>query len=240
MKFEKMLIGIILVSSLFFVSIAPVEAAGEPPVVVIDEEDDVINYFAETNDTTNEYPNIDIVKLEYARDGTQVTVALTVKGEIENLGDIEGQNDMITYGIILDTSANEYAVEYVNQNCYLITDVGYENLTDYMINGPQLVIRFTLNTTNETYKQISAESMYIKIGVSEIDTGYFIDDASDQPLEITFTDIPGERGKLFNLKYFQTTVTLPIHTNGTLVMGRHRQKKIQHMSIQKQGTIRVR
>jgi PKD repeat protein len=201
MKIEKILIALIIVSSLFLISTTAVGISEER--TVIDDQDDVFDSLA--NDTTSKYPNIDIVKLEYTRDGTQVTVAMTVKGVIEDLGSMGEQEfgDTIIYAIYLDTSYDSYEIAYANKQCIITYGDTFENLTDYSVDGPELKIHFELNNTDETYQLITAENGYIQVDIITEEYNYLVDYASDQPLEIT-AEIPevDSTGKTVQFKVF--------------------------------------
>lgn len=192
-----------MVSSLFLVSSTTVEAAD---ITIIDEENDVYDLFE--NDTTNKYPNIDITKLEYVREGIHITVALTVNGVIEDLGNLEGGEeeigDTIAYSIYFTTSYDTYFVAYVNKQCMIQYGEIYENITDYTVDGSLLMIPFELNNTEETYETISAEADFIQIDLLSGDMNYYMDAASDSPLEITTADIPevGSTGQSVQFKVF--------------------------------------
>jgi hypothetical protein len=203
MKFKKILIVAMMVSSLFLVSIATVEAA-DVPIVIVDEDDDVYDTLG--NDTTNDYPNIDIVKVEYERDGTQVTVTLTVKGIIEDLGSLEGEElgDIVSYGVSLETSDDTYMIGYVNQSCFIQTSQLFENLTDFSVDESVLVAHFEVNNTDETFVALSAETIYMVLDFVIQDYNYLFDSASTDPLEITTADIPGvgSTGETVQFKVF--------------------------------------
>jgi hypothetical protein len=177
-------------------------AAQEESKTVIDAEDDVIDYL--TQETSDEYPDIDILELAYVREGINVTVSLKVKGDIRNLGNLDdptGFGDIVTYGISLITSENNmYAIVYVNETCILETIEKVENITDFSVVGDTLTINFNLNSSDETYTSISAESGFLKFALLEEDIEWYIDIAADEPVYILSINIPdiGEVGKPIN------------------------------------------
>ncbi|MBN1281033.1 MAG: PKD domain-containing protein [Candidatus Thermoplasmatota archaeon] len=175
-------------------------------ITVVDQEDDVIDFL--TNETTNEYPNIDITKLQFLQDGIDVTVKLTVKGNIQDLGSFDEEeysfNDTVAYAIYLETSEDYYYIIYLNKRCVLQSSLLEEqNITDYVIDGSVLTVNFELNNINETYEMISADSTYMTFDFTN-DFGYLIDSAADRPVEIQFSDIPnvGSTGETIQFNVF--------------------------------------
>ena len=200
MKIYKISMLVLVVCCLLLISTAPI-AAQEESKTVIDAEDDVLDYL--TEDTSDEYPYIDIVELGYIREGTDVTVSLKVKSEIRNLGSLDdptGLEDIVTYAISLTTSENMYAIIYVNETCVLESYEELENITDFSVVGDTLTINFNLNSSDETYVTISAESGFIKFALIEEDIEWYIDFAADEPVYILSVNIPniGEVGKSIN------------------------------------------
>lgn len=198
MKIEKMLIFAIMVCSLLVTSSISVDAADETKMMV-DAEDDVLDVI--TGETSDDYPNIDITELTYSREGTRVTLTVTVKGEIENLGDLEGTelSDIVTYGFTLTTSFDMYFIIYINNECVLYSNYMEENITEenFTVDGATLEVNFDINNTDdETYESLSSDSVYMAIGISEEDTIYVTDTVGDQPLEVyALATNLGEAGK---------------------------------------------
>lgn len=200
MKICKISMLVLAVCCILLISTVSV-AAQEESKTVIDSEDDVLDYL--TEDTSDEYPYIDILELSYMRDGIDATVSLKVKSEIRNLGNLDdptGLDDIVTYAISLTTSENMYAIIYVNETCILESYEELINITDFTVVGDTLTINFNLNSSEETYDTISAESGFIKFSLIEEDIEWYIDFAADEPLVIISANIPnlGEVGKPIN------------------------------------------
>jgi len=197
MKIEKVLILAMAICCLLIISSINVAAAEK---TIIDSEDDVMD--AITGEIID-YPNIDIKELTYDREGINVTLTMTVKGEIENLGDLEeptGLEDIITYALTLTTSFDTYLIYYVNNYCALQTSYDELNITDFSIVGSTLntlEINFNINNTDETYESLAGESMYLSIDLATED-------------------------------YIMATLANDrMNSSGILEMNRHRQSRIQ-------------
>ena len=184
MKIEKVLIPAMAICCLLIISSINVAAAEK---TIIDSEDDVMD--AITGEIID-YPNIDIKELTYDREGINVTLTMTVKGEIENLGDLEeptGLEDIITYALTLTTSFDTYLIYYVNNYCALQTSYDELNITDFSIVGSTLntlEINFNINNTDETYVSLAGESMYLSIDLATEDYIMATDAVPDYPLMV--------------------------------------------------------
>lgn len=195
MKIMNVLTLVTAVSSLLIMSNVSVVAADETKTI-IDAEDDVIDVFT---GEPSDYQNIDITELIYERDGTNVTVTMIVKGDIENLGDPEdysGLEDSITYAFFLVTSYSEYSIVYVNNYCVLLIGYDEENITDFSVDGSILKINFNINNTDETYDSLTGESIYMSIDLVNEDYIVLTDTAGDLPLSIeVYVPNLGETGE---------------------------------------------
>jgi len=181
MKIEKVLILAMAICCLLIISSINVAAAEK---TIIDSEDDVMD--AITGEIID-YPNIDIKELTYDREGINVTLTMTVKGEIENLGDLEeptGLEDIVTYALTLTTSFDTYLIYYVNNYCALQTSYDELNITDFSIVGSTLEINFNINNTDETYESLAGESMYLSIDLATEDYIMATDAVPDYPLMV--------------------------------------------------------
>jgi len=184
MKIEKVLILAMAICCLLIISSINVAAAEK---TIIDSEDDVMD--AITGEIID-YQNIDIKELTYDREGINVTLTMTVKGEIENLGDLEeptGLEDIITYALTLTTSFDTYLIYYVNNYCALQTSYDDLNITDFSIVGSTLntlEINFNINNTDETYESLAGESMYLSIDLATEDYIMATDAVPDYPLMV--------------------------------------------------------
>jgi len=115
-----------------------------------DEEDDVIDMLSES---TVSRPNVDILNVVYSRTGKNVKITLTVKGNIQNAGDINDFENfpMVYYNILLATDSNEYDIIYINKVVNMTNnaeDIAYE------IDGSDLELTFTLDSANEVYEEM--------------------------------------------------------------------------------------
>jgi len=195
MKIINILTLVTAVSILLIMSNVSVVAADETKTI-IDAEDDVIDVFT---GEPSDYQNIDITELIYERDGTNVTVTMIVKGDIENLGDPEdysGLEDSITYAFFLVTSYSEYSIVYVNNYCVLLIGYDEENITDFSVDGSILKINFNINNTDETYDSLTGESIYMSIDLVNEDYIVLTDTAGDLPLSIeVYVPNLGETGE---------------------------------------------
>lgn len=179
MKIRTLLILLTLCSILLTFTVN----ATEETKTLTDDVDDVIIYDDTSEEEytfTDKKPNIDITTVKYTRSDEAVTIDFSVKGTIENKGNLEGFDDIVTYTVALNTDEHSYYIVYINNTCQLIYDYSEEqNLTDFTISGATLTINFDLMSNSETY-----DSMEATTGEINFTTGFFIDEASDIPLEI--------------------------------------------------------
>ena len=201
MKLKNLWIITMIVSSLFLLGTFSVEAAD---VTISDGMNDVstLDYLTGENKVVTSHPdidvdNLDLVQATYTQSGTQVTVSLQVKGNIENRGKIMDLDSLdnyafntVEYGIQIITSEQDYTVSYSNQTGQLIIG-GSEpiNLTssDFSVVGETLTISFELTSAEETYENLSATSAYIKANFSSMETEdlvYLQDLAPNPPLGV--------------------------------------------------------
>lgn len=119
-------------------------------------------------ETTDEKPNVDIIKVTYSKEdqSTSVTMSLEVKGIIGDSGvdesSLEGLDDwsellqpIVMYTISLETSDSTYVMSYMNELC----TVNDDNAT-YTKDGSTLTVTFDLDSADETFvlmQAISAE-----------------------------------------------------------------------------------
>jgi len=201
MKLKNLWVITMIVSSLFLIATFSVEAAD---VTISDGTGDVssVDYLTgETNVITNspdiDVDNIDLIQATYTQQGTQATVSLQVKGNIENRGkiidpyseDILDVLNTVEYGFQLITSEQDYLVSYSNETGQLIYGNEQINLTssDFSVVGDTLAISFTLTSANEIYSNLSVTSTYIKANFSSIESSglvYLSDVAPNPPLVI--------------------------------------------------------
>jgi len=190
-----------IVSSLFLIATFSVEAAD---VTIRDGTADVssVDYLTgETNVITNspdiDVDNIDLIQATYTQQGTQATVSLQVKGNIENRGkildpyseDILDVLNTVEYGFQLITSEQDYSVSYSNETGQLVYGNEQINLTssDFSVVGDTLTIIFSLISAEEIYENLSVTSTYIKANFSSIESSglvYLSDVAPNPPLVI--------------------------------------------------------
>ncbi len=169
-----------------------------------DDEDDV--YDAEADAEVSTKPNIDIVSATYEREGDDVTLTLTVKGSIENKGDLDELYDedvtsieYVAYQFALLTSIDTgYEIVYVNNQCqvtyYPSVDFDEtpetENLTedDFSVLGSTLTLSFPLKNASETFFSLEVASEDATISLSSYE--WFVDYAPDD-----FGGDPGDNGE---------------------------------------------
>jgi hypothetical protein len=201
MKLKNLWVITMIVSSLFLIATFSVEAAD---VTIRDGTGDVssVDYLTgETNVITNspdiDVDNIDLIQATYTQQGTQATVSLQVKGNIENRGkildpyseDILDVLNTVEYGFQLITSEQDYSVSYSNETGQLIYGNEQINLTssDFSVVGDTLTIIFSLISAEEIYENLSVTSTYIKANFSSIESSglvYLSDIAPNPPLVI--------------------------------------------------------
>jgi PKD repeat protein len=181
MRIGKVLILAIVVSSLCFFSIVTTSALEETETIS-DGTGDVVDFEGEviSEHSAIDVENIDITQATYVREDAQVTVTLEVAGEIEDRGDILDINfggeslniDTVGYSVMLETSEELYSITYANQECQITySNLDTINLTsdDFSAEGNTLEISFTLETTNETYVNMSVFTQYTKFDFENYD-----------------------------------------------------------------------
>jgi hypothetical protein len=162
-------------------------------VYVLDEESlTTVEDFSDL-ETTSDKPNLDIKSIVYSKeDGVkEVTVTFEVYGEIEDSGinydllDVDDVDDLdysslldpiVSYMVSINTSEQAYTITYNNEICKITrgdafgldifgTDLGTggENCT-YEKDGSTLTFTFDLDDADETFVQMTAQSMYYDLG----------------------------------------------------------------------------
>jgi hypothetical protein len=196
MKLKNLLVITIIVSSLFYITTFSVEAAD---VTITDGMGDVsqIDYLTGETKVVANHPditvdNIDLIKITYTQLGTQATISLQVKGNIENRGkvidpysdDFLSAFETVEYELQLSTSEQDYSISYSNNTGTLSYGVEQKNLTssDFSVVGNTLTISFTLGSANETYSNLTTSSTYLKADFSAEDpTIDFLSDIAPNP-----------------------------------------------------------
>ena len=122
--------------------------------------------------------NLDLVKAIYTQQGTQATLSLQVKGNIENRGNIMDLSnidnlttlDSVDYKFQLSTSAQDYSITYSNKAGQLAYGDQQINLTssDFSVVGNTLTVFSKLVSANETYTNLSVTSTYIKANLKTV------------------------------------------------------------------------
>jgi len=148
MKKKALIIGLV-VYFIILASTATVTAIDEFEEYT-DEENDVIDIMGENVSR----PNIDIINVEYSRIGKNVKITLTVKGNIQNAGDLNDVEKLpqIYYNFLLVTDENEYDIIYINKavnSTYNEEDVSYD------VDGSDLEISFSLLSDEEVYDYLA-------------------------------------------------------------------------------------
>ena len=190
MKQKNLLIITMIISSLFFITTFSVEAAD---VTISDGMGDVgsIDFLTGETNVVSSHPdinvdNLDLVKVTYTQQGTQATVSLQVKGNVENRGklldfyneDILNSLDTVYYEFQIFTSEQDYLVTYSNETGMQQYNDVQINLTssNFSVVGSTLTISFTLTSVAETYSNMSVTSYFIK--------GNFLEAANSEDINI--------------------------------------------------------
>lgn len=190
MKQKNLLIITMVISSLFFLTTFSVEAAD---ITISDGMGDVgsIDFLTGETIVVSNHPdinvdNLDLVKTTYTQQGTQATISLQVKGNIENRGklldwyneDILNSLDTVYYEFQIFTSEQDYLVTYSNETGMQQYNDVQNNLTssNFSVVGSTLTITFTLASADETYSNLSVTSYFIK--------GNFLEAANSEDINI--------------------------------------------------------
>jgi PKD repeat protein len=190
MKQKNLLIITMIISSLFFITTFSIEAAD---VTISDGMGDVgsIDFLTGETNVVSSHPdinvdNLDLVKVTYTQQGTQATVSLQVKGNIEDRGklldwyneDILNSLDTVYYEFQIFTSEQDYLVTYSNETGMQQYNDVQINLTssNFSVVGSTLTISFTLTSAAETYSNLSVTSYFIK--------GNFLEAANSEDINI--------------------------------------------------------
>jgi len=173
--------------SYYIISVTKEDDNGDDDQILIDPEGDVLVYnvfdFDLNFTTTDEVPNIDIKELKYIHnDGSnEATFILQVYGVIEDRGSLDESDvgeafNTVAYAISLTTTKNSYLINYVNKTCVLTTsEFQTINITDWSHNNDRLTINIDLESTDETYVDMSAETTDININFSDFSGEFYFD-----------------------------------------------------------------
>lgn len=180
MKKKALVIGLVMYF-IILASTATVSAIDEFEEYT-DEEDDVIDYLGEENISR---PNIDIINVEYSRIGKNVKITLTVKGNIQNAGDLEDFENLpqIYYNFLLVTDSNEYDIIYINK--VVNSSYGEEDIS-YDVDGSDLEISFSLNSDEEVYDSLAVYTF----DIASI-TEFYLDEFASEPIDMLDVDAGG-------------------------------------------------
>ena len=207
MKYKKLLLITMIISSLLLIASCSVEAADVTIADTIEDVSSVDYYTGETVVVTSnpeiEVDNLDITKVTYTQDGDQAMLVLQVRGNIENRGgiidlysaDIFDSLNFVEYDFQLATLVGEseelYMVSYSNYTGQLDNGIDTINLTssDFSVEGDTLTITFSLNSAAEVYEELTVTSMFMKVNFSggDLDPSgliYLSDICPNPPLEI--------------------------------------------------------
>jgi len=206
---KTLILGIILTSLLVFSTLSA--SAIEETKTIEDNEDDVLKTDAldlETGTTVSYKPNVDIKKIICEQKDQSVTVTLTVKGKIENRGNIEDligsadddydspdlSLDFVMYAIDIETSSTSYAIQYINKVCDMTKNYDEEiEPRSFSDDGSNLVVSFDLQDNDETLVSVSAATMDMKLLAFMGDT--YMDVAPD-PEDLVVTASGPSKGKI--------------------------------------------
>ncbi len=186
---KTLILGIILISLLVVSTFSA--SAVEETKTIEDNEDDVLKaegFDPESGTPVSYKPNVDITKIIYEQKDQSATVTLTVKGKIENRGNIEEDSDpsdlsydFVTYAIEIETSSTSYGIQYINEVCYLTKNMVEEiEPRSFSDDGSNLVVSFDLQDDDETLVSVSAITMDMKL------LAFYMDVAPD-PIDLEVT-----------------------------------------------------
>jgi hypothetical protein len=218
---KKILIIGMILYGLLIVSINSATAIEESKTIT-DDRNDVIDLYAESEDDmyVSSKPNIDITKFVYDRKDKSVTLTLTVKGEIEDRGNIDDlfseDEETMNYDYVAYTLeiANEegfgYQIYYINKKARLtyyspdVLDYEVENLSssNFDVQGDTLTVNFELKNNTDTFDDINVGTEDAKVTV--LVQRYYLDLAPDDELDLDNgnengnTDTNGDNGGTFD------------------------------------------
>ena len=191
---KKILISVLVACSLFMISMSSVLAADETETIT-DDEDDVMDWFAENEEDVyvDNKPNIDIVEVIFSRDDNILTLTLSVKGQIQNKGNLddvieftEGAEYIAYYFEIVTTTETAYEIYYVNNQCKLwyLDDWEMEDYPDpevvpeedFNAAGSDIMISFSLKNSSEDIEYLTANVVEVKDSLE--DPIFFADEVS--------------------------------------------------------------
>jgi len=204
---KTLILGIILTSLLVFSTLSA--SAIEETKTIEDKEDDVTDGLdVETGTTVSYKPNVDIKKIICVQKDQSVTVTLTVKGKIENRGNIKdliGDPDedpgssgfsfnLVSYTIDIETSSTSYAILYINKVCNMTKNYDEEiEPRSFSDDGSNLVVSFDLQDDDETLVSVSAATMDMMFLVA---TGDIYMDFAPDPVDLEVTASGPSKGKV--------------------------------------------
>jgi chitodextrinase len=184
-----------IVSSLFLIATFSAEAE-----TITDGTGDVssVDYLTGDTSVVTSSPyinvdNLDLIKATYTQQGTQATLSLQVKGNIEDRGNMMDLNninnlttlDYVDYTFQLITSEQDYQITYSNKSGQLAYGDEQINLTssDFSVVGNTLTIFFTLASASETYTNLSVTSTFIKADLSTVESSgmVYLSDVAPNP-----------------------------------------------------------
>ena len=184
---KTLIIGLIFTSLIIFTTLSV--NAIEETKTINDPVGDVIDFSGDV-EKPGDYHNIDIKKIVYESEGKTVTLTCEVDGKIENKGDLDPEYDeepdltdlfteMTSYMFILETSDEGYSVMYINKECSVTKDSDFSEAENIYSSsdGSILTISFDLNSDDETYQSLTAETSYMKL--SFVNAIFYIDEVED-------------------------------------------------------------
>ncbi len=196
MKFKNLWVITMIVSSLFCITTFSAKAAD---ITISDGMGDVssIDYLTGETKVVSDHPdinvdNLDLIQATYTQQGTQATIGIQVKGNIENKGkiidpysdDFLSAFNTVEYEFQLTTSEKDYSISYSNKTGTLSYDAEQINLTssNFSVVGNALTITFTLTSADETYSNLTVSSTYLKANFSEDEPSIeFLSDVAPNP-----------------------------------------------------------
>lgn len=185
---------------LFVVSAFLVHAADEEKTFPLDPQGDV----ADAEGNLINKPNVDIKQITYSKTDKEVTLTLTVYGNIENTGNIEDEEsyNFISYMISLYTLDHSYDIVYINKSCNFTIDLEeVGELTDFSYGVSTLTFTFDLKSQDENYAGLYAATVDMSL------LNLYSDDFSDAPEELNVKINAPSTGKVGQSISFSATVS---------------------------------
>lgn len=188
--------------------------------------------------------DIDIKELRYEKreDDTKLQFTLEVYGDILDSGDLDlfGENidyedeenmlsilssflePTVSYAVLFETTEKIYTINYINKNCSLsitnhssifeVEETQWDLL--YIKDGGKLIVEFDLKNSDEKIKNVSIQTMHMKIDISDTqtllkmldqDSDYYDDEELFSVMKWYMDEYPNQEG------YYTSFTTTPLN-----------------------------